>query len=138
MIIMRCVFYYQHMFRASRRNVSRHARIQRGGGQGVWTPPPLPLKNHKNIGFLSKSSPDPLKNHKATKPAFTVGPPLARQRSANARETFLLRTPSPSPPPQKKVVNIGPPLTKLSGSAHARETFLLRTQNKCYYRQLLK
>ena len=40
------------------------------------------LKNHKNIGFLSNTGPDPLKNHKATKPAFNVGPPSARQRNA--------------------------------------------------------
>ena len=40
-----------------------------GGGHGVRTP----LKNHKNIGFLSNTSPDPLKNHKATKPAFSLG-----------------------------------------------------------------
>ena len=32
-----------------------------GGGQGVRTPP---LKNHKNIGFLSNTDLDPLKNHK--------------------------------------------------------------------------
>ena len=32
----------------------------KGGGQGVRTP----LKNHKNIGFLSNICPDPLKNHK--------------------------------------------------------------------------
>ena len=32
---------------------------------------PDPLKNHKNIGFLSK-----------TKPAFNVGPSTARQRNA--------------------------------------------------------
>ena len=42
-----------------------------GGGGG--------LKNHKNIGFLSNTGPDPLKNHKATKPAFNAGPPLAHQ-----------------------------------------------------------
>ena len=51
-----------------------HARIQRwgggGGGQGVQ----LPLINHKNIGFLSSTSSDPLKNHKAPKPAFNAGP----------------------------------------------------------------
>ena len=29
-----------------------------GGGQGFQTPPPL--KNHKNIGFLSNTGPDPL------------------------------------------------------------------------------
>ena len=45
------------------------------GGTGVRTP--LPLKYHKNIGFLNNTSPDPLKNHKATKPAFNVGPPSA-------------------------------------------------------------
>ena len=43
-----------------------------GGGQGVWTPPPL--KNHKNLGFLSNAGPDSLKSHKATKPEFNVGP----------------------------------------------------------------
>ena len=47
-----------------------HAQIQRGW-QGVWTPS---LKNHKSIGFLSNTGPDPLKNHKATKLAFNVWP----------------------------------------------------------------
>ena len=50
------------------------------GGQGVRTPPPL--KNHKNIGFLSNTGPGPLKNHKATKTAFSVGPSSASQRNA--------------------------------------------------------
>ena len=51
-----------------------------GGGeeQGVRTP----LINHKNIGFLSNTCPDPLKNHKATKPAFNFGPLWARQQKA--------------------------------------------------------
>ena len=31
------------------------------------------LKNHKNIGFLSNSDPDPLKNYEATKQAFNFG-----------------------------------------------------------------
>ena len=39
-------------------------------------------KNHKNIVFLSNTGPDPLKNHKATKPAFNVGPSWAHQRNA--------------------------------------------------------
>ena len=43
-----------------------HVRIQRGG-QGVWTPPEKSQK-YSNTGL------DPLKNHKATKPAFNVGP----------------------------------------------------------------
>ena len=47
-----------------------HVQIQRGGrGSG-----PLPLKNHENIGFLRNNGPDPLKIHKAAKPAFNVGP----------------------------------------------------------------
>ena len=45
------------------------------GVTGVQTP----LKNHKAIGFLSNSGLDLLKNHKATKPAFNVGPSSARQ-----------------------------------------------------------
>ena len=47
------------------------------GGQGVQT---TPLK--KNIGFPSKTGPDPLKNHKTTKPTFNVGPSSACQRNA--------------------------------------------------------
>ena len=41
-----------------------------GGGTGGSDPP----ENHKNIGFLSNTSLDPLKNHKATASAFNVGP----------------------------------------------------------------
>ena len=50
------------------------------GGQGVRTPPPGKLQ--KNIAFLSNTGPDPLYNHKATNPAFNVGPLSARQRNA--------------------------------------------------------
>ena len=46
-----------------------------GGGAGAPDPP-------ENIGFLSNIGPDPLKSHKATKPAFNVGPSSARQRNA--------------------------------------------------------
>ena len=56
-----------------------HGRIQRGGGAGVR---PFPLKNHKNIGFLGNTGPDPMENHKAYKPALNVGPPSACQRNA--------------------------------------------------------
>ena len=48
----------------------------RGGGQRVRHP--TPLKNHKNKGFLTKTGPDRLKNHKATKPAFIVGSSAAQ------------------------------------------------------------
>ena len=40
------------------------------GGRGSGPPS---LKNHKAISFLSNTGPDPLKCHKATKPAFNVG-----------------------------------------------------------------
>ena len=50
-----------------------------GGGGGASGPP---LKNHKNIGFLSNSSPDPLKNYEATEPTFNVVPSSAHQRNA--------------------------------------------------------
>ena len=53
-------------------NLYQHARIQRVG-QGVWTPPPPP-DTSQNIGFFSKTGPNPLNNHKATKSAFNVGP----------------------------------------------------------------
>ena len=41
------------------------------------------MKNHKNIGFLSNTGPDPLKNYKATKPAFNFGPLSAFRWRAN-------------------------------------------------------
>ena len=55
----------------------QHERIQ-GGGGGTGSP----RKKQKNIGFLCNIGPDPLKNHKAAKPAFNVGPSSARQRNA--------------------------------------------------------
>ena len=53
-------------------------RGSRGGG-GAHEPGP---ENRKNVGFLSNTGPDPLNNQKASKPAFNVGPPSARQRNA--------------------------------------------------------
>ena len=50
-------------------------------GTGGPDPPPPPEKS-QNIGFLSNTGPDPLKNHKATKTAFNVGPSSASQRNA--------------------------------------------------------
>ena len=43
---------------------------------GTGGPDPA-LKNKKNIGFLSNTGQDPLKNHKAFKLAFKVGPSTA-------------------------------------------------------------
>ena len=47
------------------------------GGRGSGPP-----EKSQNIGFLSNTGQDPLKNHKATKPAFNVWPSSARQRNA--------------------------------------------------------
>ena len=44
------------------------------GGTGDPDPSSPPLKNHKNLEFLSNTGLDPLKNHKATKPEFNVWP----------------------------------------------------------------
>ena len=55
-------------------------RGSRGGGGGRGSGPSL--KNHKNIGFLSNTGMDPLKNHKPTKQAFNIGPLTVHQRNA--------------------------------------------------------
>ena len=48
-----------------------------GGGGGAGGPDPL--KNHKNIGFLSKTGLNPLENHKATIQCWAIiGPPAKR------------------------------------------------------------
>ena len=43
--------------------INKHMCGSRGGDKGSGTP----LKNHKNIGFLSNTGPNPLKIHKAAK-----------------------------------------------------------------------
>ena len=43
----------------------------RGSREGAVGPDPA--ENHKNIGFLSNTRPDPLKITKAFKPGFNVG-----------------------------------------------------------------
>ena len=53
-----------------------------GSRRGAGDPDPPPTVNHKTIGFLSNTGPDPLKNHKVTKAAFIVGQSSARQRNA--------------------------------------------------------
>ena len=106
-----------------------------GGGQGFRT---TTLKNHKAIGFLSNTGPDPMKNHKTTKPVFNVGSQWARQQNAisipfrwraNDRPLLVVfgsSLPSSTKKSNKKnVVRIGPPLTKLSGSAHELKFNLL-------------
>ena len=46
------------------------------GGENRSGPPPPPEKSQK-YSFVKNSGPDPLKSHKATKPAFNVGPSSA-------------------------------------------------------------
>ena len=48
-----------------------------GGARGLD-----PLEKSQKIGFLSYTGPDPLKNHKAIKPAFNFGSFSVRQRDA--------------------------------------------------------
>ena len=47
-------------------------RSREGDGAG-----PRPLIYHENIGFLSNTGPDPLKNRLTTRPVFNVGPSSA-------------------------------------------------------------
>ena len=78
------------------------------GGQGSD-----PLKNHKNIGFLSNTGLDPLKNHKATKPAFNVWPAWCFAGGPMMARLYLWYL-----HPSSCQFEVGPPLTKLSGSRH--------------------
>ena len=68
-------------------------RITKGGGSVT------PLKNHKNIGFLSNTGPDPLNDCKGTKSAFNVRPPSARQWTDGGQILVLFGS---SPPHQTK------------------------------------
>ena len=53
-------------------NVGNHFMCgPRGAGWGKRVQ--TPLKNHKHIGFPCNTGLEPLKNHKATKPAFIIG-----------------------------------------------------------------
>ena len=96
-----------------------------GGGQGSGPPPP---EKSQNIGFLSNIGQDPMKNHKATKPAFNFWPLSARLQNTIYMAfrwlvddgplivVFVWILPPPPHPPLKKIVMVGIPLTKLSGS----------------------
>ena len=83
-----------------------HARIQSGGRKSV------PLKNHKNIGFLSRTGLDPLEITKlSSQHSFwaIIGSP-AKYR--------LIWTLTPHINLKRNVVKSWTPLTKLSGFAH--------------------
>ena len=75
------------------------------------------LKNNKAIGFLSVTGLDPLKNNKATKPAFNVGPALETfpwlADDFPLLVVFGSSLTSLTYKEKKNVVRVGPPLTKL-------------------------
>ena len=74
----------------------------------------LSLKIHKNTGFLSKLSntgPDPLKNHKATKPAAMLGhhwPPAMAFGLQADDGPFIVIFGSSITSSKKKVINLDP------------------------------
>ena len=117
----------------------------KGGRIGCWDPPPL--KNHKNIGFLSNTGSDPLKNcsYQASIQCWAIiGTPAKRHLMAFhwwADDGLLigihgssLSLSTKKTQKHKNVVKVGPPLTKLSGSANGhcamtvRKTFFLHTR----------
>ena len=102
---------------------SRGGRTGGGVLKGIRTPP---VKSQK-IKFLSKTGPDPLKNHKNTKPAFNVGSSSVRQRNVIQMAFRWRAVDGPlivvfDPPSyhqlKEKIVKVGPSLAKFSGSAH--------------------
>ena len=98
------------------------------GWAGGPDPPPL-SKNHKHLGFLSNIGPDPLKNHKATKPAFNGMPAkrhlmVFRWRADNGPLIVAFGSPHQL---NKNIVKVRPPLTKLSGSVHVNIDHIIET-----------
>ena len=106
------------------------------GGSRRGTGGPDPHESSQNIGFLSNTGLDPLKNYKAIKPAFNVWHSSARQRNAisillafcwRAGDGPLIVVFDHFPTNNNKknnVVKVGPPLTKLSGSTHPAVTHI--------------
>ena len=91
-------------------------------GRGDRDPPP-PLKNHKAIGVLSNTDPDPLKYHKATKPAFKVGQSSASWQWTVFGSIWIL-PPLVTKKKQKTIQNVrvGSPLTKLMSGGDIRNS----------------
>ena len=118
------------------------------GGQGVGPP----LKNYKNKEFLSNTGPDSQENHKATKPAFNVGPSSARQRKLHlmaflwwADDVPLLGLVGSSVPHKKtnkkNLSEVGPPLKffldlRMGGLRHFLTLYMLGNFS-CFYCRLL-
>ena len=100
------------------------------GDRGSGPPPPRPMENYKNIGFLSKTCLDPLEISRLPSSIqcwAIIGPPA--KRHLNGVSLAGRRWPAYSgiwihPPliKLKNAVKVGPHLTKLSGSAHGHFT----------------
>ena len=78
-----------------------------GGVQGVWTP--RLLKNHKNIGFLNNTGPDPLKNYKLPSQIqcwAVIGTPVKRLRADDGTLIAVFESSLPSSTKKKKKKNV--------------------------------
>ena len=84
-----------------------------GGDMGAVPP----IENHKNLGFLKTTCPDPLKNHKATEPAFNVGQSLADDGPILAVFGSTHQQKTKQNKKQKTFSKLDPTPKKLSGSA---------------------
>ena len=86
------------------------SRGRRAGG--VNPPPP---EKTQNIGVSGNTGLDPLKNHKATKPAFNVRPDDHRHASKTPFKWRFAARPMMAPfilsSLKTSVVKVGPPLT---------------------------
>ena len=96
-------------------------RIQRVGDR--WSgppPPPPPLKKSQNIGFLSKTVQDPLKNQQSYQASIQFWAIIGTPAKCHLNGVLLAGrwwahldrlSPLKNPPPH--LVKVGPPLTKL-------------------------
>ena len=90
-----------------------------GGNMGSGTS----LENHSNIGFLSNTGPDPLKNHKAAKPEFN-GTPAKRHLIAVSLAGYWW--------PANSGILIGPPLLKLKDNNKKKRCWSLTPSAKMF------
>ena len=111
-----------------------HGRIQRGAGRGQGAGPP---ENHKNIGFVRKTGPDPMKKSQSYQASIQcwaiIGTPAKRHLKgvslagrcwpADGLLKVVFGSCLPSSTRKKSVVNVGPPLKKLSGPTFCNLVF---------------
>ena len=104
-----------------------------GSRGGTGGPIPPPLKNHKNIGFPSNTGPDPLKITKLPSQHSVLGhhphasPMAFRWQADDGPVIVVFGSSLPSSTKKKKVIKVGPLLTKLSGSAYAMVLMVVNT-----------